>query len=110
MYPVAPDQESTVANSKAEADGKPPHTTESFQEKEDIAQQDATEQDGTRFSAGESTASFGEECYEFEEMYMPNLGRSGCVAISLTFFTSPSLWAVFILLLTCVGLLPLSLW
>ena len=27
MYPVAPDQESTVANSKAEANGKPPHTT-----------------------------------------------------------------------------------
>ena len=47
-----------VANSKAEADGEPPHTTQSWRrlsnekQRKDIAQQDATEQDGTQFSAG----------------------------------------------------------
>ena len=53
---------------------------------------------------GENTASSGEECYECEDMYMPNRERSACVAIPLTFFTPPSPWAVIILLLTCAGI------
>ena len=53
---------------------------------------------------GENTASSGEECFECEEMYMPNIEKSVCIAIPLTFFTPPSPWAVIILLLTCVGI------
>ena len=53
---------------------------------------------------GENTASSGEECYECEEMYMPNIEKSACIAIPLTFFTPPSPWAVIILLLTCAGI------
>ena len=53
---------------------------------------------------GENTASSGEECFECEDEYMPNPERSDCVAISLTFFTPSSPWAVVILFLTCVGI------
>ena len=53
---------------------------------------------------GENTASSGEECYECEEMYMPNIEKSVCIAIPLIFFTPPSPWAVIILLLTCAGI------
>ena len=48
MYPVVPDQESTVANSKAEADSKPPHIHHrELSRKEGYTQQDVTEQDHT---------------------------------------------------------------
>ena len=53
---------------------------------------------------GENTASSDEECYECDEMYMPNIEKSACIAIPLTFFTPPSPWAVIILLLTCAGI------
>ena len=57
-----------------------------------------------RVCLGESSVSSGEECYECEENQMPNLERSGCVDIPLTYFTASSPWAIVILILTCAGI------
>lgn len=52
---------------------------------------------------GEISASSGEACYECGGKEMPNAERSGCVNIPLTYFTTPSPWAIIILVLTSAG-------
>ena len=56
-----------------------------------------------RSCLGEFSVSPGDRCYECKESFIPNTNRSGCVAISLTYFTWSNSLGILVAVLAGLG-------